>query len=127
MASTEEDHDLQSPGLERISVGEELQIIDQGPELLRQVRLHKERYLLPGSPPLSLVRKHLPGGPLLPPVLLVHGFAQNRYSWHTSRRSMSAWLAERGFDVWTLELRGHGLSRQASGPERPVGAERFGD
>ena len=26
-------------------------------------------------------------------VVLVHGFAQNRYTWHSTRRSMSAWLA----------------------------------
>ena len=85
------------------------------------VVLHKHVLALPGRPRLALVRKHLPQGPRHPPVMLVHGFAQNRYSWHTSRRSMSAWLAERGFDVYNLELRGHGRSR---GDAR---AERFAD
>lgn len=93
----------------------------------RSVRLHKERWRVPGPVPLGLVRKHLPGGPILPPVMLVHGFAQNRYSWHTSMRSMSAWLAERGFDVWNLELRGHGHSRAEGDTDAVQGAERFAD
>ncbi len=78
------------------------------------VLLCKERWRLDGR--LSLVRKHLPGvgGP---PVVLVHGFAQNRYTWHHSIRSMSAWLAGQGFDVFNLELRGHGNSRPGHGPE----------
>ncbi len=76
--------------------------------------LHKERWRLDGR--LALVRKHLPGvgGP---PVVLVHGFAQNRYTWHHSIRSLSAWLAASGFDVFNLELRGHGNSRPGHGPE----------
>lgn len=88
-----------------------------------RVLLHKQILKLEGAHPLALVRKHLPGGPALPPVLLVHGFAQNRYSWHTSRRSMSAWLAAQGWDVWNLELRGHGRSRGVG----VGGAERFAD
>lgn len=99
--------------------GEVEQVTDAG----EVVRLHKEVLKLEGDVPLSLVRKHRPTGPKGPPVLLVHGFAQNRYSWHTSRRSMSAWLADRGFDVWNLELRGHGRSRDAG----KSGAERFQD
>lgn len=72
-----------------------------------KVLLHKERWRVDGR--LSILRKYVaPGGP---PVVLVHGFAQNRYTWHLSRRSMSAWLAAHGFDVFNLELRGHGHSR----------------
>ena len=69
------------------------------------VRVRKQHLRLDGR--LALVRKVLPcgGGP---PVVLVHGFAQNRYTWHSSGRSMSAWLAAQGFDVYVLELRGHG-------------------
>ena len=93
----------------------------------RVVMLRKERVRLPpehpGAPALALVRKHALGGPHRPPVLLVHGFAQNRYSWHTSQRSMSAWLAAEGFDVWNLELRGHGRSRH----DGQQGAEQFAD
>ncbi len=77
------------------------------------VRLTKERWRI-GE--LSLVRKYaVRGGP---PVVLVHGFAQNRYTWHTSRRSMSAWLAARGYDVYNLELRGHGNSRGGSSADK---------
>lgn len=90
--------------------------------------LRKERWELDG---LGLVRKLVvppgratPGdGALavgLPKVVLVHGFAQNRYTWHSTRRSMSAWLAAEGFDVWNLELRGHGHSKGRPAPERFV-------
>ena len=69
------------------------------------------------------MRKHRPEGPSRGPVLLVHGFAQNRYSWHARLRSPSAWWAAQGFDVWNLELRGHGNSRS----EGQLGAETFSD
>ena len=65
--------------------------------------------------PIWAERTTLPNGPTRPPVVLIHGFAQNRFSWHTSQRSMTAWLAKRGWDVWNLELRGHGRSRRRSG------------
>lgn len=93
-------------------------VVDQ-----RSVRLFKQVIRVDAEVPVFLVRKHRVGGPARPPVLLVHGFAQNRYSWHNSRRSMSAWLAERGWDTWNLELRGHGRSRSAGAD----GAERFPD
>lgn len=92
--------------------GEVDQVTDRG----EIVRLHKEVRVLQGDAPIALVRKHLVGGPTRPPVLLVHGFAQNRYTWHTSIRSMSAWLAAQGFDTWNLELRGHGRSRLGATP-----------
>jgi polyhydroxyalkanoate synthase subunit PhaC len=97
--------------------GQEDQATDGGERAL----LHKEIRILHGEAPLGLVRKHLPGGATKPAVVLVHGFAQNRYTWHCSTRSPSAWLAARGFDVWNLELRGHGRSRRDGGR----GAERF--
>ena len=43
-------------------------------------------------------------------VLLIHGFAQNRYSWDSPGRSFSDWLALNGLEVWNLELSGHGRS-----------------
>ena len=43
-------------------------------------------------------------------VLLVHGFAQNRYTWHLPSRSFSCYLAERGWDVFNVDLRGAGRS-----------------
>jgi alpha-beta hydrolase superfamily lysophospholipase len=75
------------------------------------VELEKTVLRLTSTPPLALVRKTLPEGPTKAPVVLVHGFAQNRYSWHNSVRSLSAYLAAEGFDTYNLELRGHGRSR----------------
>lgn len=66
---------------------------------------------------LSVVRKQLPDGATRGPVVLVHGLAQNRYTWHVTGRSMANWLAEQGWDVWNLELRGHGRSRHAEQEE----------
>ena len=45
-------------------------------------------------------------------VLLVHGFAQNRYTWHLPSRSFSCYLAERGWDVFNVDLRGAGRSQR---------------
>jgi pimeloyl-ACP methyl ester carboxylesterase len=92
----------------------------------RRVSLHKEVVRFDAGQPVVAVRKHRPAGPTLPPVVLVHGFAQNRYTWHVSQRSWSAALAAEGWDVWNVELRGHGRSRDAAG-ERARGAERFED
>jgi len=46
-------------------------------------------------------------------VLLVHGFAQNRFSWHQPERSFANFLVSRGLEIFNLELPGHGLSREA--------------
>ena len=77
------------------------------------VRVVKEVLRIDGTVPLFMVRKWCPDRPQRAPVLLVHGLAQNRYSWHTSQFSMSAWLAAHGWDTWNLELRGHGRGREA--------------
>jgi pimeloyl-ACP methyl ester carboxylesterase len=76
-----------------------------------------------GGPPVVVERTVRVGGPTRPPVLLVHGFAQNRYSWRISGRSMVGALAEAGYEVLSLELRGHGLSRAAGSGN----AEQFTD
>jgi pimeloyl-ACP methyl ester carboxylesterase len=47
--------------------------------------------------------------------LLIHGFGQNRYAFHTSRRSLVNYLASAGFDVFNLDLRGRGRSRRYYG------------
>jgi len=44
-------------------------------------------------------------------VLLVHGFGQNRRAWHLPLRSPSNYLAAAGFDVFAIDLRGYGRSR----------------
>lgn len=63
------------------------------------------------EPAVAIERTTLPEGPTRPPVVLVHGFAQNRYTWRLSRISMSGYLAAAGYDVLNVELRGHGNSR----------------
>ncbi|MEZ4319674.1 MAG: alpha/beta fold hydrolase [Myxococcota bacterium] len=79
----------------------------------RLVEIEREwRCLDEGGPPLAVERTVRRGGPTRPPVVLVHGFAQNRYTWRISGRSMVAALADAGFEVLSLELRGHGLSRE---------------
>src|SRR5262245_7749178 len=64
-----------------------------------------------GGPPLAVERTVLPTGATRAPVILVHGFAQNRYTWRVSQRSFSGRLASEGYEVLNLELRGHGNSR----------------
>ncbi|MEK7859691.1 MAG: alpha/beta hydrolase [Elusimicrobiota bacterium] len=46
------------------------------------------------------------------PVLLSHGFIENRRIWDLdAEHSLARRLSERGFDVWTMELRGSGESQ----------------
>lgn len=64
--------------------------------------------------PLVMVRRRARG--VATPrgaVLLVHGFGQNRHAWHLAGRSFASHLALEGFDVFNLDLRGHGRSRAA--------------
>jgi alpha-beta hydrolase superfamily lysophospholipase len=84
----------------------------------------------PEGAPLAMIRKRLAPsqrGPLsqarhepvgsagptrtLAPVILLHGYGQNRYAWHLPSRSLFNYLARSGYDVFNLELRGHGRSR----------------
>lgn len=73
----------------------------------------------PSAVPLAMVRKRraVDGAEGVVPastraaVLLVHGYGQNRYVWHLPARSFSNYLAAEGFDVFNLDLRGHGRSR----------------
>jgi alpha-beta hydrolase superfamily lysophospholipase len=62
--------------------------------------------------PLAMVRKRSSErADTKASVLLVHGYGQNRYAWHLPSRSMSNYLAAEGYDVFNLDLRGHGRSR----------------
>jgi polyhydroxyalkanoate synthase subunit PhaC len=84
----------------------------------RTVETHQQKLCFPREdqvPPLAVERTVLPEGPTRPPVILVHGLAQNRYTWRVSGRSMSGFLAEAGYEVLNLELRGHGNSRLYGG------------
>ncbi|MEZ4299713.1 MAG: alpha/beta fold hydrolase [Polyangiaceae bacterium] len=65
-----------------------------------------------GPIPLAMIRKRaLPAEETRAPVLLIHGYGQNRYAWHLPARSFTNYLARAGFDVFNLDLRGHGRSR----------------
>lgn len=73
----------------------------------------KEVVVTRGAVPLAMIRKRLArnGGGSRGVVLLVHGFGQNRYAWHLPSRSFANYLAKAGYDVFNLDLRGHGRSR----------------
>jgi polyhydroxyalkanoate synthase subunit PhaC len=70
----------------------------------------KEIIEVRGPEPLSMVRKRRAEGDPIAPVVLVHGFGQNRYAFHMPERSFANFLADRGFDVFNVDLRGHGRS-----------------
>ncbi|HVZ34225.1 MAG TPA: alpha/beta hydrolase [Polyangiaceae bacterium] len=72
----------------------------------------KEVHAVRGPEPIAVVRKRRAEGETLAPVVLVHGFGQNRYAWHMSNRSFANYLADRGFDVFNVDLRGHGRSKK---------------
>ena len=67
----------------------------------------------PDGVPLAMIRKRDAdlGGGTLGTVVLLHGYGQNRYAWHLPSRSFFNHLVKAGFDVFNLELRGHGRSR----------------
>lgn len=46
------------------------------------------------------------------PVLLLHGLGSNRLGFDWPGRSFASWLADRGYDVFLPELRGHGASQR---------------
>jgi pimeloyl-ACP methyl ester carboxylesterase len=93
------------------------QVIDRGDV----GTFHKEIVVTGSAVPLAMVRKRLASGTdgapcaTRGPVLLVHGFGQNRYAWHLPARSFANHLAASGFDVFNLDLRGHGRSRHFGG------------
>ena len=84
----------------------------------------KDVVMTPGPHPLGMVRKRRAQTPTRAAVMLVHGFGQNRYTWHSSRRSFSNYLADAGFDVFNVDLRGHGRSRRFGAP-RPRLLEEY--
>ncbi len=65
---------------------------------------------------IKIVRKRKFGVEPKAPVILIHGFAQNRYTWHLRGRSFANYLAACGYDVYNVDLRGHGRSKLVSAP-----------
>jgi pimeloyl-ACP methyl ester carboxylesterase len=46
-----------------------------------------------------------------PPVILCHGISSNHRFWDLDPdHSLALWLQKQGFDVWNLDLRGHGAA-----------------
>ncbi|HZU81284.1 MAG TPA: alpha/beta fold hydrolase [Polyangiaceae bacterium] len=86
--------------------------VDQVIDRDETASFYKEIVVTGSRVPLAMVRKRAAGGQgTRAPVLLVHGFGQNRYAWHLPARSFANHLARAGFDVYNLDLRGHGRSR----------------
>lgn len=58
-----------------------------------------------------------------PAVVLVHGISSNHHFWDLQPgRSLALHLHERGFDVYNVDLRGHGFARMgADGKKQKVG------
>ena len=49
------------------------------------------------------------------PVLLCHGLGANRFNFDLGAEvSLARYLQKQGFDVWSVDLRGRGLSRQGT-------------
>jgi polyhydroxyalkanoate synthase len=80
----------------------------------------KDVVMTPGPHPLGMVRKRAVGVETRGTVMLIHGFGQNRYTWHSSKRSFSNYLARAGWDVFNVDLRGHGRSRRFGSPRPKV-------
>ncbi len=91
--------------------------VDQAIDRHERGTFVKEVVVTPGAVPLAMVRKRLAEheGGTRAPVLLIHGFGQNRYAWHLPSRSFANYLARAGYDVFNLDLRGHGRSRGFGG------------
>ncbi|CAN5751397.1 alpha/beta fold hydrolase [soil metagenome] len=103
-------------------------VVDQAIDRPRGLRASfvKEVVVTRGAVPLAMVRKRSAkkGGGALATVLLIHGFGQNRYAWHLPSRSLANHLADAGFDVFNLDLRGHGRSRHF-GSKRPTSVHDY--
>lgn len=102
-------------------------VVEQSIDRTDTGRFVKELVVTDGPVPLAMVRKRLatrrgdPGGTRAT-VVLIHGYGQNRYAWHLPMRSVTNFLASRGYDVFNLELRGHGRSAHlgAKSPYSPA-------
>jgi len=58
-----------------------------------------------------------------PPILLIHGAWHGAWSWE----NFVPWFNDRGHEVYTIELRGHGHHPHAPGHGRGPGAARLAD
>lgn len=99
------------------------QVVEQAVDVDDRGLFVKELVLARGPQPIAMVRKRVANrggtpGPTRAPVLLIHGFGQNRHAFHLPSRSMVNHLARGGFDVFNVDLRGRGRSGHL-GARRP--------
>lgn len=82
--------------------------------------LATDRYV-PTADGATVALHHHPGSG--PPVLAVHGISSNHRFWDLDDdHSLAVWLNREGFDVWLLDLRGHGQATTAGdGSPQPPG------
>jgi len=98
-------------------------VVEQAVDIDERAHFVKELVLARGVMPIAMVRKRAvatdrrtsaePGdlaADTLAPVLMIHGYGQNRYAFHLPLRSMANHLARAGFDVFNVDLRGRGRS-----------------
>ena len=68
---------------------------------------------------IALQRHVTPGGP---PIVLCHGISSNHHFWDLAPdRSLALDLHARGYDVWNLDLRGHGFAERLRSGKRQRG------
>ena len=104
------------------------EIVEQSIDFDLRDTFVKEVLMTEGQP-IGMVRKRSAarvnrGEPAIGTVMLVHGFAQNRYTWHLPSRSFSAYLAHHGWDVYNVDLRGAGRSMSFDG-RRPQALDDY--
>ena len=100
------------------------EIVEQSIDFEQRATFVKQVVMTPGQP-IGMVRKRRrdlaeaegikerTGAPATRgAALLIHGFAQNRYTWHLPSRSFACYLADRGWDVFNVDLRGAGRSQR---------------
>src|SRR5512146_1796400 len=116
------------------------EVVEQAVDVDERGQFVKELILARGNMPIALVRKRAVDrekaaatGRKAPdelaqktvaPVLLIHGYGQNRYAFHLPSRSLVNHLARAGFDVFNVDLRGRGRSRHF-GARRPRSIGEF--
>ena len=103
-------------------------VVEQAIEGDDVARFVKELVVTDGPITLGMVRKRAADAqgepkPTRGTLLLLHGYGQNRYAWHLPSRSMSCYLARAGYDVFNLDLRGHGRSAHLGSPRPATSAD----
>ncbi|MEQ1504578.1 MAG: alpha/beta fold hydrolase [Myxococcota bacterium] len=74
------------------------------------------------------VAVHRSANPGKPPVVLVHGVSSNSRFWDLAPgRSLAGYLWARGFDVWNVDLRGHGVAERSEDGSRLAASPTIDD